>query len=261
MFDTYKLTALRHDIAGMSQTEEEAHLILQILSETDWTAFITRARASEKALQEYKNERGQMAEALNQKIVRCGVCWNKVQYNQLAFPNLKKAERKTLQWSIPNRDNKFCCPSCREIILKKYTRICKFCKNKFIANNSQNTCRACWWKDSRHLSAQVKRQLARAREKQLTATLTLREWRSTVEYFKGKCAYCLTAPMEVLDHFIPIKLGGGTTADNCIPSCSGCSLDKSAYNPKDYGELSYMSNPNIGIKTIERIHSYLNSKK
>jgi len=67
--------------------------------------------------------------------------------------------------------------------------------------------------------------------------------------------------MAAMDHFFPIALGGGTTVDNCIPICSSCNGDKSRYNPNVYGELLYASNDYIGIKTVEGIRAYLDSKK
>jgi 5-methylcytosine-specific restriction endonuclease McrA len=221
MVNPYKLERLRFEIASLSQTEDEAHKILQFLAETEWTPLLAKARLSEQAGQELNDENKQMWEILDKKNVRCSVCWQFFQYSHLAFPRLKKFGG----WSIPKRDNKLCCPSCRETILNKYTRNCKFCNEQFIANNSQQSCRSCWWKDSKNLSRQVKRQLARVREKKQAATLTLSEWRSTVEHFEGKCAYCLNRPMEVLDHFVPITLGGGTTVGNCVPSCQ-CHLNK-----------------------------------
>jgi 5-methylcytosine-specific restriction endonuclease McrA len=48
-----------------------------------------------------------------------------------------------------------------------------------------------------------------------------------------KCAYCGVRPYRVLEHFIPIGLGGGTTADNVLPACSRCNSTKSLYHPQD----------------------------
>jgi HNH endonuclease len=74
-------------------------------------------------------------------------------------------------------------------------------------------------------------QLHRARQLGLSATLTLKQWSKTVAYFNGLCAYCLDKPYTVLEHFIPLLCGGGTTYDNCVPACQSCNVLKGKYHP------------------------------
>jgi 5-methylcytosine-specific restriction endonuclease McrA len=75
--------------------------------------------------------------------------------------------------------------------------------------------------------AHVATHLSRARMAGTPATLTVPEWLATIEHFEKKCAYCRQRPYEVLEHFIPITQGGGTTADNCVPACTSCNGRKS----------------------------------
>lgn len=77
--------------------------------------------------------------------------------------------------------------------------------------------------------------LRRARQAGLPATLTMEDWYENVYHFQGKCAYCQMKPYAVLEHYISLSSGCGTTADNCVPACQSCnvrkyqgSLDKSA---------------------------------
>jgi 5-methylcytosine-specific restriction endonuclease McrA len=58
------------------------------------------------------------------------------------------------------------------------------------------------------------------------ATLTVEEWLAAIRYFQGLCAYCQVAPFTLLEHFVPLVEGGGTTADNCVPACYGCNVRK-----------------------------------
>lgn len=81
-------------------------------------------------------------------------------------------------------------------------------------------------------------QLKRAMDRRLPATLTLDQWLTTLDYHKGLCAYCLVEPYEALEHYIPIELGGGTTAANCVPSCKSCNSAKGARHPADIRESS-----------------------
>jgi len=93
----------------------------------------------------------------------------------------------------------------------------------------------------------------RARKLGLPVDLTLEEWISTVEYFQWMCAYCLDKPYEVLEHFIPINLGGGTTYDNCVPSCSDCNKRKKHVHPDCVTA--------IPVSSIRRIKTFLANKK
>lgn len=43
----------------------------------------------------------------------------------------------------------------------------------------------------------------------------------------GRCAYCLTAPAEHLDHVIPLARGGSHGIGNLAPACARCNRSKS----------------------------------
>ncbi len=85
--------------------------------------------------------------------------------------------------------------------------------------------------------------------------LTFKEWLQTVEYFKGQCAYCLTTDYEVIEHFIPISLGGKTTVTNCVPSCKSCNTKKGNRNP----QIDSM-NDFIGIQQIRNFLDSLHTQ-
>ncbi len=79
-------------------------------------------------------------------------------------------------------------------------------------------------------AARVAYQCKRACDLELPATLSLEEWLSTLNHFEWRCAYC-KGPYRLLEHFIPLVHGGGTSASNCVPSCSGCNGIKGTYHP------------------------------
>lgn len=62
------------------------------------------------------------------------------------------------------------------------------------------------------------------------ATLTVRQWAGIIERFRHRCAYC-PARSSALDHVVPIHLGGGTTAFNCVPACHRCNSRKGRQDP------------------------------
>ena len=68
----------------------------------------------------------------------------------------------------------------------------------------------------------VKAQLKRARTLAAEATLTVVDWVQILERFEWQCAYCQEKPFEVMSHIIPLPRGG-TTPENCVPSCYSCS--------------------------------------
>ena len=62
----------------------------------------------------------------------------------------------------------------------------------------------------------------RARSRAAEGQFTSAEWRTLVEQYRSKCAYCgLVAPLEV-DHRIPLSCGGTNSIANVLPACRGC---------------------------------------
>lgn len=97
----------------------------------------------------------------------------------------------------------------------------------------------------------VKYHLARAKKLALPASLTLDQWIDTLEYFNWKCAYCHQGEYEVFEHFMPLFQGGGTTFNNCVPSCTRCNIKKSDLHPDVFQEK-------MG-DAIQHIQNYLKS--
>lgn len=90
----------------------------------------------------------------------------------------------------------------------------------------------------------------------LPATLTIQQWTQTLEYFDWKCAICLDGQYEVLEHFIPIIHGGGTTEyHNCIPSCTKCNRIKHETHPAMIPVSSGIS------EGLERVRAYLETRR
>jgi|GEM_PF-7024381 len=79
----------------------------------------------------------------------------------------------------------------------------------------------------------LKRNLKRASLVGLPATLTIEQWMKTLEDFEYACSYCKAKEYQVLEHFVPLGLGGGTTVTNCLPSCRSCNVTKSEWHPFD----------------------------
>lgn len=84
------------------------------------------------------------------------------------------------------------------------------------------------------------------------ATLTLTEWEQTVADFNGMCAYCLSRPYSVLEHFLPVS-EYGTHVNNCLPACASCNKRKKHNVGEDLIRI-------FGAETFERVKIYLISR-
>lgn len=110
---------------------------------------------------------------------------------------------------------------------KEETGQCGICKQE----GKYDICLACEQKYRGEIQ-RVRNQLHRARKAGTEATLTIAEWLGTLENFHYRCAYCQAGPYELIEHYIPISKGGGTTALNCVPACFRCNSQKSDNHPE-----------------------------
>jgi hypothetical protein len=98
----------------------------------------------------------------------------------------------------------------------------------------------------------VRSQRSKARGAGTPALLSIEQWEQTLADFNGLCAYCLTKPFEVMEHFMPVYVAG-TTVNNCIPACNVCNIRK---RNRIGDELIKI----FGQDIIDRIGQYLASR-
>jgi 5-methylcytosine-specific restriction endonuclease McrA len=92
----------------------------------------------------------------------------------------------------------------------------------------------------RHRERMVKealprKQLRRARLIGVGGVVTQAEWRETLAYFNGHCAYCgepMNPPTQ--DHMMPISRGGAHLIENIVPACGTCNSRKHTRNLLEY---------------------------
>lgn len=131
-------------------------------------------------------------------------------------------------------------------------RACDNCGKSYRIRLEHSTalfCAQCYTEELKREANKVSFQRFRANWAYCLATLTVKEWLETLNFFEWKCAYCRKAPYTDLEHFIPITLEGGTTKDNCIPTCHRCNMLKDNLHP-DHVML-------IPAEDIERVRAYL----
>lgn len=110
----------------------------------------------------------------------------------------------------------------------------------------------------------------RAEAYELEATLTCRDWFSTLAYFtvskRGEpwvvsCAYCgIELPVERIgiDHWIVLaKRRLGTTHGNCLPVCADCNFMKGMLNGLQFFELMiHQWQSPVALRNYDRIQHY-----
>lgn len=93
----------------------------------------------------------------------------------------------------------------------------------------------------------------RTRKAGLPSTLTQAQWEATMKYFNRRCAYCQKSQYVELEHFVPVRRGGGTTYSNCVPACGSCNTCK------DHPKFILFGDNIEAVKALLRVYDYLHS--
>lgn len=82
-----------------------------------------------------------------------------------------------------------------------------------------------------------------------------RRWKKVIEYFRGRCGYCLKIPTSSIgitkDHFIPVSKGGSNGFSNLVPACEVCNNNKKNIHPIKW----------CTEEQLERIYTYFWDRK
>lgn len=121
---------------------------------------------------------------------------------------------------------------CLDCADKRFGAECLICKNHYIQKNPKEKWFFCDDCQKRYVNEirRVTLHLFRTKKVDQLSTLTIGEWVETLKAFDFSCVYC-GGDYECLEHFIPVSAGGGTTANNCVPSCLSCNNRKKDWNP------------------------------
>jgi 5-methylcytosine-specific restriction endonuclease McrA len=213
--------------------------LVEALRQTDWSAHLEAYDQKQTTL---AAEFERHTAAFEARISPCADCGQLFKQNELQSGSLKP--RSHSYWQL--------CLHCVEQLRAKYTRCCSLCGSNYIADRLHDKdllCEKCY---SPRLQPEVRRVVAhneRARDLGLPASLTLQQWLETLEYFGWKCAYCSSA-FQSLEHYLPLSMDGGTTAQNCLPTCKSCNSRKHDLHPDAFGKL-------FPAENMARIRAYL----
>lgn len=151
-------------------------------------------------------------------------------------------------------------------------KVCSFCgkelpiscfaKNGIAEDGTQryrDDCKVCYNIRRRENSSKKKHSDfvgSMKRRGETNVSYTHEQWKETVIFFEGECAYCgrTTRRGERLtkDHLVPVKDGGLTTQDNIVPACSSCNASKGASEWREW----YMKQPFFSQERMNRIFKW-----
>lgn len=85
---------------------------------------------------------------------------------------------------------------------------------------------------------------------------THQQWKETVIFFGGECAYCGRTMHKgerlTRDHLEPVSEGGVTTQDNIVPACHSCNSSKGAEEWREW----FMRQPFFSQERMNRIFKW-----
>lgn len=268
-----KLNCGMISILQTANTPEEAKELVQYLSSLDWNeVFNDRERSRQRDIQRAFDEGGGYCSNCNSlvwhlteiefdKSLRGSFCLACIKKHQDHFiKDFNEHHEACDKCHTPTKikllikrhpvikiTDRGLCSDCIKILEDKLRITCTICGVETIDHTSLDACNDCYIKYPN--DALIMHHKSRAKALGMQATLTVDQWLYTVKYFEHKCAYC-PKPYEVLEHYLPLSKGGGTTANNCIPACRRCNSRKGDHDPSKFDDM-------FPKKYLTRIREYL----
>lgn len=85
---------------------------------------------------------------------------------------------------------------------------------------------------------------------------TQQDWKETVIYFNGECAYCGRTMRKgerlTRDHLVPVSEGGYTNQENIVPACSCCNASKGSQEWRSW----FMAQPFFSQERMNKIFKW-----
>ena len=94
------------------------------------------------------------------------------------------------------------------------------------------------------------------RRGEVDVSYTHQQWKETVIFFGGECAYCGRTMHKgerlTRDHLEPVSEGGLTTQDNIVPACHSCNSSKGKSEWREW----FMKQPFFSQERMNRIFKW-----
>lgn len=175
----------------------------------------------------------------------------------MANIQMSRCQHCNNRFPVVDMDGDTCATCQREMHDEAFLRTCHKCKRQFYATRmngrrgKREVCYSCVPQPIEYTDIEkyVEAQNIRAAFAGNPSTLTVQEWKQTLTDFNHRCAYC-GEPAYGMDHFVPVALGGGTIATNCVPACRLCNSQKLDVHPYQLRRISWPAR-------IHRVETYL----
>lgn len=118
------------------------------------------------------------------------------------------------------RDARFCDRDC----LERYRTENVDRSQYYRSTQKQRTEYTRAWRKSNPASTRTSKRRRAYRE--LTGTISERDWSRLVARHRGQCAYCGGSGEMTMDHVVPLSRGGTNTIGNVLPACRSCNSSK-----------------------------------
>ena len=148
-------------------------------------------------------------------------------------------------------------------------RTCAFCgkskplqdfsRNGYTANGDvayRQDCKVCYnvrRKENRNKKSHTAFVCGMKRRGESDVSYTHQQWKETVIYFEGECAYCGCTMHKgerlTRDHLEPVSRGGVTSQDNIVPACGSCNSSKGTTEWREW----FMKQPFFSQERMNRI--------
>ena len=124
---------------------------------------------------------------------------------------------------------------------------CCICGCTFEARHAYGLCPACFSRDAAREMDRVATATYKAQKQGLAATLTLRQWLSTLSDHSGLCGYCQEYTYSIIEKVEPAN---GLVYDNVVPSCKACHVRRAeGYDVAEARVRRYLSSDRVQHET------------
>lgn len=193
-----------------------------------------------KYQENYRKKNKRKMKEYNKKYREVNGCHLNKQSLERYYRNKEERSEKQRQYYIENKKE----------IKERSREYYSLNKERVIESNKE-------WQNKNKDRLRIYQNRRRYKVNNLPSDLTHEEWKSALEYFGNKCAYCSSDEKLEQDHFIPLIKGGGYTADNIVPSCRSCNSRK---HTKLFGEW-YPNDEAHSVVREQKILRYLKLTK
>lgn len=133
--------------------------------------------------------------------------------------------------------------------------ICAICGERFKARTSYGLCKNCYSRDRLREWDRLQSAIKYAQRDNLSVSLSLVQWLSTISDFRGCCAYCEQPSYSIIDMVSTIA---GLVWSNVVPACRSCAQIKRVGWENTYARVTMYLTANMDRTETDANLEYFN---